>query len=519
MIGAVRDRIEGYVVDRPMSVREALAPLVAGLGLVVSEAGDQLTLRADDDGPVVMIEPEGLALLDEGGVEVRDRKVDESPDRVRVRYLNLADDYQTGSVTLSRDEGGDAVAGLDVDLPAVCDEAQARRFAARVAAGLEGVERRTLTLGPLQALTLEPGDRVQMVGEDDLWRVERIALDEAARAVLVPVPVMEIEDGTPVWRLPDRLGPSGAPWLRILELPPLVGRSEGGVVAAVAVEPWSRHAVTTGPDATSQTLRGLARAPASVGVLTEPLMPGLCGRWDERASVTVHVEGRVPESREALAVLAGANAVAVETGAGWEVIQYRTAELVGGDVWRLSGLLRGQGGGEPEAEAGALVGAAVVFLDDRLVALGAMREEYGLPLLWRAGAGGAVPSGPFVTEVTHVLTGRAERPWRPVHLRVRSMDAGLGLSWIGRTRVGGDSWEGEPEPVDPLRFRVRILDGDAERRAVEVAGTEWLYSEADRVADFPGGREGARFAVSQVSIHGLWGPEAVTALCEGGGMP
>lgn len=519
VIGPVRARIEGYVIDRPMSVREALMPLVAGLGLVVSEAGGRLTLRADDDGPVVVINSEDLALADEGGAEVRDRTVDESPDRVRVRYLNLADDYQTGSVTLSRDEGGDAVAGLDVDLPAVCDEAQARQFAARVAAGLAGVERRALKLGPLQALTLEPGDRVKMPGEDDLWRVERIALDEEARAVLVPVPVVAMEDGTPVWRLPDRPGPAGAPWMRILELPPLVGRSEGGVVAAVAVEAWARHAVTAGPDALSQTLRGVARSPASVGVLTELLMPGVCGRWDETATVTVQIEGRAPESRGSMAVLAGANAVAVETGAGWEVIQYRSATLVGGDVWRLTGLLRGQGGGEPEAEAGADVGAAVVFLDDSLVELGAMREEYGLPLLWRAGAGGAVPSGPFVSELTHAVTGRAERPWRPVHLAARAEEGGLGLSWIARTRTGGDSWDGEAEPVDPLRFRVRILDGDVERRAIEVTGTEWLYSDADRVADFPGGCEAVRFAVSQVSIHGIWGPEAVAPLCEGDAMP
>jgi len=500
-------------------VREALAPLVSGLGLVVSEAGGQLTLRADDDGPVVTIDPEGLALPDEGGAEVRDRTVDESPDRVRVRYLNLADDYQTGSVTLSRDEGSDAVAGLDVDLPAVCDEAQARRFAARVAAGLEGVERRTLKLGPLQALTLEPGDRVQMPGETGMWRVERIVLDEEARAVLVPVTVVAMEDGTPVWRLPARSGPSGAAWLRILELPPLVGRSEGGVVAAVAVEPWARHAVTAGPDALSQTLRGVARGPASVGVLTEPLRSGLCGRWDETATVTVRIEGRSPESREALAVLAGANAVAVETPVGWEVIQYRSATLAGGDVWRLSGLLRGQGGGEPEADVGAEAGAAVAFLDDSLVELGPMREEYGLLLLWRAGAGGAVPSGPFVSELTYALTGRAERPWRPVHLTARAEEGGLALNWIARTRTGGDSWDGEAEPVDPLRFRLRILDGDAERHAVEVTGTQWLYSDADRAADFPGGCEVARFAVSQASIHGIWGPEAVAPLCEGGAMP
>lgn len=380
-------------------------------------------------------------------------------------------------------------------------------------------ERRTLMLGPLQALTLEPGDRVQVPGKADLWRVERLSLDEEARAVLVPVPVVAMEDGTPVWRLPDRSGPAGAPWMRILELPSLVGRSEGVVVAAVAVEPWARHAVTAGPDALSQTLRGVARGPASVGVLTEPLRPGLCGRWDETATVMVQIEGRAPESRERLAVLAGANAVAVETGAAWEVIQYRTADLIGGDIWRLTGLLRGQGGGEPEADAGAATGAAVVFLDESLVELGAMREEYGLPLLWRAGAGGAVSSGPFVSELTHVLTGRAERPWRPVHLTIRAAGGGLALGWVARTRTGGDSWDGEPEPVDPLRSWVRILDGDAERRAVEVAGTAWQYSDADRVADFPGGCEAGCFEVSQVSIHGIWGPEAVAPLCEGGGMP
>ncbi len=337
--------------------------------------------------------------------------------------------------------------------------------------------------------------------------------------MLVPVPIVAMENGTPVWRLPDRSGPSGAPWMRILELPPLVGRSEGGVVAAVAVEPWARHALTAGPDALSQTLRGVARGPASVGVLTEPLRPGVCGRWDETASVTVQIEGQSPESREALAVLAGANAVAVETVAGWEVLQYRNAELVGGDVWRLTGLLRGQGGGDPEAEAGATAGYAVVFLDDSLVELGSMRDEWGLPLLWRAGAGGAVPSGPFVSELTHVLKGRAERPWRPAHLKVRSSDAGLLLGWIPRVRTGGDSWDGEAEPVDPLRFRVRILDGGVARRVAEVTGPEWTYAEADRAADFPYGCDDVRFAVCQLGSDGIWGPEAVAPLCEGGGMP
>jgi len=520
LVGLVRDRIEGYVIDRPMSVREALMPLVAGLGLVISEAGGQLTLRADDDGAVVLVDTDDLALPDEGGAETRDRTVDERPDRVRVRYLNLADDYQTGSVTLSLDPGSDTVAGLDVDLPAVCDEGQARRTAARLAAALEAPERRTLKLGPMQALTLEPGDRVELPGDSCVWRVERIALDEEVRVVLVPVPTMSLEETETRWRLPGLPGPSGAPWLRILELPPLTGRAgEGGAVAAVAVEPWSRHSVTAGQDPLSQTLRGVARQPASVGVLTEALRPGVCGRWDETAVLSVRVEGRPPESRQGMVVLAGANAVAVETGVGWEVIQYRNAELVGSDVWCLTGLLRGQGGGDPEAEAGADSGAAVVFLDDGLLEVGTTRDERGLPLLWRAGAGTAVPSGPFVSAVTHVLTGRAERTWRPVHLEVLSGGGGLTLSWTPRVRSGGDRWDGEPVATDPLRYRVRIMEGETERRVVEVATTGWLYPDAGFAEDFPGSAAEARFAVSQLGIDGIWGPEAVAPLCEAGTMP
>ncbi|MBO9501104.1 glycoside hydrolase/phage tail family protein [Brevundimonas sp. A19_0] len=519
-IGPVADRIDGYVIDRPMSVREALTPLVAGLGLGITEVDGRVKLRAEGDGSVVHLAPSNLALPEEGGADLRDRTVDETPDRVRVRYLSATRDYQTGSVTLSRDTGGDAVAGLDVDLPAVCDEGQARRCAARVAAGLEVPERRTLKLGPLQALMLEPGDRVQIGDEMPLWRVERLTLDEEARAVLTPVVTPEFEDVEDVWTAPDAGGPAGAPWFRVLELPPLFGRGDaGGRVAAVAVEPWSPHTVTAGPDALSQTQRAVVRAPAGVGTLTEPFAPGPCGRWDEGHALTLKVEGRTPESRDALAVLGGANALAVETDSGWEMIQYRHAEMLGEDVWRLSGLLRGQGGGDPEAALGAGTGAAVVFLDDGLAAVGAGQDEWGLPLLWRAGAGGATPSGPFVSQLTHVQAGRAERPWAPVHLKAEVQGGDLRLSWIPRVRTGGDSWDGEPAAVDPTRFRIRILDGETERRVVEVTSAGWIYEAGDRAVDFPEGCSEGRFAVAQARGRGGWGPEAHAPLCEGGSMP
>ena len=187
--------------------------------------------------------------------------------------------------------------------------------------------------------------------------------------------------------------------------------------------------------------------------------------------------------------------------------------------WRLSGLLRGQGGGDPEAASGAGAGAAVVFLDDSLAVVGPREDEWGLPLLWRAGTGGATPSGPFVSQLTHVQTGRAERPWSPVHLKAEAQGDDLRLSWIPRVRSGGDSWDGEAAAMDPTRFRIRILDGETERRVVEVTSAGCIYEAGDRAVDFPEGCSEGRLAVAQARARGGWGPEAHAPLCEGGGMP
>jgi len=64
-------------------------------------------------------------------------------------------------------------------------------------------------------------------------------------------------------------------------------------------------------------------------------------------------------------------------------------------------------------------------------------------------------------------------------------DGGLRLSWIPRVRIGGDVWDIEPAEIDSRRFRVRVLEGEAERRVFEAEGLSVLYGTADVDADFP----------------------------------
>jgi len=506
-ITGVDGAVAGYVIDRPMRTRDALEPLLFALGAEGGERDGRVAVVGRREG-LVTLTAGALAMPDEGSPVSAARMLETAPDTARVRFIDEAADYQAGSVVVRGAETGGG--GLDMDLPATCSAGLANAVAARARAA--SAETLPVHLGPLEALRLEPGDAVAVEGRAGVWRVARMELDEDPRAVLAPWVEPGAVDETVDWRVETPGGGAGAPFLALLDLPPLPGAEDDGRPwAAAAGEPWRVLQVHGGGDADGLTARARVAAPATVGRLTEPLPPGVTGRWDEVHALTVSVEGRAPETRSAGAVLNGANAVAVRGGDGWEIVQFRDAELLGGGVWRLSGLLRGQQGTEGEMGAGA--GAVVVFLDEALARLEVQAGERGLPMLWRAGPAGAPPGGDGFSEATFIWRGLHDRPWAPAHLTVTAEGGGLRLRWIARTRRDGDRWDGEAQGSDSLRFRVRVLDGAAVVRAFEVEAEAAIYGAADLAADFPGGPgEGARVAVSQWSPVFGWGVEATAGL-------
>src|SRR5690606_15813526 len=160
--------------------------------------------------------------------------------------------------------------------------------------------------------------------------------------------------------------------------------------------------------------------------------------------------------------------------AGWEILQFRQASLIGGGLWRLSGLLRGLQGTETAAKAGAEAGALAVFLDKSLPRAEVSAAEIGLPSVWTAGRRGGPPNGSGVSTVDLTLTGVHGRPFSPAHLRIIREPSGRRIQWIARTRLA-DVWEGEPVASDPHLFRVSVLDGAETLRIWEVEATEILY--------------------------------------------
>ena len=505
-IGGFEGEVQGYVIDRPMRTRDALEPLLGGLGLVAAERSGQVAVIGQE-AAVATLTLDALALPDEGASVKAERVLEPRPGVARVRYIDGEAGYQTGSAVLrSAGEGG----GVDLDLPAVCSGAVARAAAERALEG-GGADRLTVLPGPVEALALEPGDTVMVEGRSGGWRVMRLDMDETPSAVLEPVSMVGVgeDDGRPT--VGEPVGARGAPFFCMIELPPLIGSEDDGrPIAVVAAEPWRPMRVFAGAGASSLTARGDVVQPATVGVLVEALAAGVRHRWDEANTLLVRVEGRAPESRSEAAVLAGGNAVAVKTEGSWELAQFRTATLVGDGVWRLTGLLRGQQGTEA---VGAPSGAVVVFLDQTPARAESPRAERGLPLIWRAGLAGGPAGGVGVSEVGFTATGVHERPWSPAHLRAAARtDGGLDLGWIARARIDGDRWDEAASSGSP-RFRVRVLDGAEEMRSFEVEAAAATYVATDLAVDFPGGLDAdARVAVAQWGEGYGWGMEASLSL-------
>ena len=105
-------------------------------------------------------------------------------------------------------------------------------------------------------------------------------------------------------------------------------------------------------------------------------------------------------------------------------------------------------------------------------------------------------------EIVFTDTGNGLRPFAPVHLKAaRDPSSGnVSLSWIRRTRVGGDSWLNEvPLGEETEEYDVLILDGPNVVRTVRVTSQGTLYTAAQQTTDFGAPSASLAWRVAQIS--------------------
>ncbi len=242
------------------------------------------------------------------------------------------------------------------------------------------------------------------------------------------------------------------------------------------------------PTTSGYTLKANVTAPAMIGILESDLYSGPTSRWDYGNVLRVRMAHGSLAAADPILVLGGVNMAAVQNAAGdWEVIQFANAALISPGVYELSALLRGQAGTEGAMGDPVLAGARIVILDASVRQVEMTPTDIGLPFNWKYGpAPYEIGNLAFSSKLSFAFRGIGLRPLSPVHVRGEFSSGDLIISWIRRTRIGGDSWEQTEVPVgeDSEAYEIDIMNGANVVRTLTAASPGVTYTAAQQAADF-----------------------------------
>lgn len=517
-IGDLDGSVDGFVIARLGSARQALQGLAEALGFEAAEAGD--VVRFVRRGlPRLALTPADL--VEEGEqplLVIRRAQETELPAELAFGFIDGASDYRDRVIASRRLEAaGHRQATLSTGI--VTDDALAVALAdQRLQEIWDGRESVSLALTD-RRLAIEPADVVTLLRADGpiSLRVTKIE-DGLARRIegrtVDPfgssVPAGGATGGTPGWSADP-----GPPDVIVLDLPSLTGTEAVAARVAVFADPWpGPFGISIGSEAAGFPLRQIAAQPATAGTIAAAVPPGPVGRWDPATTLDVALPVGALSALPDEAVLNGRNIAAIGSEAdGFEVIQFRAAELVGDGLWRISGLLRGQGGTSDLAARGHAAGARFVLIDVATPRLDLAPAELGLTRTLRVGPLAIAFDPDRFTTQDFTVAGRWLLPFAPVHLRGRRDAAGdVALTWIRQTRTGGDSWDGVEVPLgeETEAYRVDLVEGATLRASFDtsVAALTLVASELASVLSAPD----AEFTVRVRQLSATAGPGIATEI-------
>ena len=526
-VSELDQEVLGYMVPRPVAVREALEKLQQAYLFDVVESDWTLAFRKRERDPALTIADESLAAYEARGqrppklLETRTQEA-ELPRRVTVRYLARENDYQAAAqqAQLIQDLY-ETKNELVLELPVVMTDDEAKRAAWAILASA-WVERDGFELYlPPSFLTLDPGDVVDAIKVSDaLTATIRLRFTEVELSGGWLLKLEGVTDDPVVWQTNHLTGaptpaseqtgiPFEVPFQGFFLNLPALSAEDGqagafwlGAAPAWALDNtrWRGAVIYRSSDDVSFTDYAAITAAVAWAKATT-VLPAYerWGVWDEVnvLDVLVQTPGLEFESRTELEVLDGANLLLV----GQEIIQFADTEQLAPTEWRLSKLLRGRRGTEWAMDAHQ-VGEVVLVLDPAALTRTSSLDEVGLARFYRAVSIGSDPSLPAAVAFTNEAASLA--PYAPVHVQGSRNGRGgdLTITWVRRARYSGE-WRdlvGGPLNEASEAYEVDVLDGASQVvRTLSSTSPSVVYAAADQMADFGGPQAAVDVAAYQVS--------------------
>ncbi len=508
--------VRGYLQPDVSTARAALQPLLLAYGFDVMERDGRLVFRSRDGRVIAIIDLDALAILPDldGSIETTRAPEADTAGQVRLGFIDSQSSYEIRAVE-ARFPDAEARGVSQSDLPLALTQAEGQATAARwLAEARIARDGARFALAKSQ-LRIGAGDVVGLKG--NRYRIDRVDQAEAQllEAVRVEAGVYTTPDSEADAIVSRFYNPPVPVFPVFLDLPLLTGDEVAHApYLAVASEPWPGPVVLWSSSQDSgYEINRLVAAAAVIGVTETPLARARPGVWDRGAPLRVKVASGEFASANTLAVLNGANAIAIGDGsaANWEVFQFAKAQVVAPDVFDLSVRLRGQLGTDGLMPDVWPIGSTVVLLDLALSQIDLPLSARGLARYYRIGAAALGFDDPNIILRVESFLGAGLRPYPVSHLRGTVTGAGNTLlTWKRRTRIDGDTWQTFEVPLgeDVETYAVKIFQGAQVKAEYAASQPQFTYTASMKASDLVAGPY--RVEVSQVSAQ--FGPGPVRSV-------
>ena len=509
--GALFGLVRGFQQSDITTARSTLQPLMLAFGFDVFERDGLLMFRNRDARVIASIDAGDLAVSPDldGAIETVRSSDAEMAGQVRLSFVDAQSSYETRSVE-TRFPDEESLGVSQTDLPLALTRAEGLRTVERWLAEARVARDAARFALPKSRLDLGAGDVVRVAGQR--YRVDRVEQSEGQllEAVRVEAGVYLPSDKADE-AISVRPYVPPVPVLAVfLDLPLMTGQEVPHAPhVAVAAEPWPGSvAIWSSSEDAGYELNRLVAAPATIGVTESPLMFHSPGLWDLGAPLRVRLSGGELSSASRLAVLNGANAVAIGDGSGsnWEVFQFAEAQVVAPETYDISIRLRGQLGTDGIVPSVWPAGSTVVLLDLGLAQIDLAQSSRGLARFYRVGMASRGVDDSNVTLLTEAFDGIGLRPYTVAHLRSVMQAGDVHLAWKRRTRLDGDSWQSGEVPLaeESEAYLVRVIQASSIVSEYTVTQPQFIYAAVMRAAD---GVSGVfQMAVAQISASFGPGP-------------
>jgi len=487
-VSGVEGLADGFVLDRPMSARDALEDLLNAYCIDCLESDGELKFVSRRTKSAVLLDAGDLIDDDKASPLIMRNRAQEAdlPLAAHLGYAESGLDYRQAAVSQTR-VGTISKAEVAISLPVALPQHQAQGLADVALAEAYAARETAQFVLPPSWERVEPGDVLALSG--NLWRVKTIHAGTTLKIEAVAHDPA-VYDPPPA---PDRgvaaVLPAvyGAPQVVAMDLALAADDGAAGPRFAAQASPWPGALALYKEQGASLSFKQLLSAAASIGTTLTDLAAGQTARLYFAQTLDVQMLNGTLSAVSGEALRAGSNIIAIGTAdSGYEILQFRDCVLLGADTYRLGGFLRAQAGSLPEMLSLRVAGQDVVVLDAAVVQPSLTVSEQSLPAMWRIGPQQRDPGDPSYVEVDTAGTLKALRPLSPVHLKLLREAGGYRLSWNRRTRVGGDSWEMAEVPLgeESESYRLDLINGGSVVRSVTLAAPTYLYATADVTADF-----------------------------------